>query len=172
MRRILSIQHSAYMQCRMCSCAPYQNQQRKAENDSIMPISAYAWNSSRQSTRWDESRTTGFRFMMSLSGASFTSANDGLRSVNIQMIIIKNAESGSGRPRKKLANIGNSSDQLPAGSRYSVTFLRLSDTSRPVSMAVTTDTKLLSSSIMSLASCATSAPASIATPTSARFSAG
>ncbi len=89
-----------------------------------------------------------------------------------QMTIIRKGDSGSGIPSKTLTNTGNNSDQDPAGKRYNITFLKLSNTSRPFSIATTIDAKLLSSKTIFPAAIAKSDPEPMAIPIFACFNAG
>jgi hypothetical protein len=59
------------------------------------------------------------------------------QSVNMEMMIIWIDESGCGRPKRMGNMIAHSSQKVPAGRRYRMTFLRLSKTSRPYSMQTT-----------------------------------
>ncbi len=81
-----------------------------------------------------------------------------------QITIIRKGDSGSGIPSKTLTNTGNNSDQDPAGKRYNITFLKLSNTSRPFSIATTIDAKLLSSKTIFPAAIAKSDPEPMAIP--------
>jgi hypothetical protein len=89
-----------------------------------------------------------------------------------QITIIRKADNGSGVPSKTLTTTGHISDQEPAGNRYNITFFKLSNTSRPFSIATTIDEKLLSSKTIFPAAIAKSDPPPMAIPIFACFNAG